>query len=115
MARGPKPFGKYWLLERIRWGGMAEVWRATPREGVDSVVAIKRMLPQIAAEPEMLGMFLDEARIVAQLSHPNIAQVYDLGRVDDDFYIAMEYLAGEDLRSIFAHSAALPAATAKGM
>jgi serine/threonine protein kinase len=101
----PTPFGKYLLLERIRWGGMAEIWRACPREGADGIVAIKRLLPRLAADPELLAMFINEARIAVQLAHPNIAQVFDLGRVGDDFYIAMEYVAGTDLRLVFQRSA----------
>jgi serine/threonine protein kinase len=100
----PVPFGQYVLLEPIKAGGMSEIWRARPESG-SSVVAIKRVLPQYAKDPDILGMFLDEARVAVQLSHPNIARVFDLGRVDDDLFLAMEYVPGSDLRAIFKRAA----------
>jgi eukaryotic-like serine/threonine-protein kinase len=97
------PFGKYVLLERINVGGMAEVFKAKTVgvEGFEKVVAIKRILPAVAADQEFIGMFIDEAKITAALSHANLAQTFDLGRVDDTYYIAMEYVPGKDLRAIF--------------
>ncbi len=101
MAWGPREFGDYILLERIGGGGMSELWRARPKSGPASIVAIKRIHAESAAEPQMLSMFLNEARIAAQLAHPNIAQVFDLGRVGDEPYLAMEYIAGVDLRAVY--------------
>lgn len=99
----PIPFGKYYLLERINVGGMAEVFKAKSYgiEGFEKIVAVKRILPNIAEDEEFVQMFLDEAKIAVQLTHANIAQVYDLGRVGDSYYIAMEYINGKDLRAIF--------------
>jgi TonB family protein len=95
-------FGQYTLLERIAVGGMAEVWKARMRgvEGFQKTVAIKRILPHMTDNAEFVGMFIDEAKLAAQLSHPNIVHIYDLGKMGRDYYIAMEYVDGKDLRSL---------------
>lgn len=100
------PFGEYRLLERVALGGMAEVWRARRRgvEGFQKTVAIKKILSHLTGSTDFITMFIDEAKLAAQLSHNNIIQIYDLGKVDDDFYIAMEYVEGKDLRTILASS-----------
>ncbi len=95
-----RPFGNYLLLDRISRGGMAEIWRARPRDGANAVVALKRMLPGSAENEELLRMFLEEAKLLAQLSHPNIARIFDSGKVGGEYYIALEYLAGKDLRTL---------------
>jgi serine/threonine protein kinase len=97
------PFGKYFLLERINVGGMAEVFKAKTVgvEGFEKIVAIKRILPSVAEDEEFIRMFVDEAKITSQLSHANLAQTFDLGKVNDAFYIAMEYVPGKDLRAAF--------------
>src|SRR5258706_1154918 len=64
------------------------------------MVVIKRILPQLATKSDFIEMFLDEARIAATLQHPNVVQMYDVGVVDGNYFIAMEYLFGEDLRSL---------------
>ena len=104
-------FGQYTLLEKIAVGGMAEVWKARMRgvEGFQKTVAIKKILPHMTDNSEFVGMFIDEAKLAAQLSHPNIVHIYDLGKIGRDFYIAMEYVDGKDLRSL------LNAARRKGM
>ena len=104
MARRLTPFGKYFLLERINVGGMAEVFKARTVgiEGFERIVAIKRILPSVAEDEEFIRMFVDEAKITSQLSHANLAQTFDLGKVDGAFYIAMEYVPGKDLRATFA-------------
>ncbi|MDB4984912.1 MAG: serine/threonine protein kinase [Myxococcaceae bacterium] len=93
------PFGKYLLLQRVSVGGMAEVFKALPANAdrIDQIVAIKRILPNIAEDQEFIGMFIDEARIAGQLHHPNICRIYELGRVNNDHYIAMQFLWGRDL------------------
>jgi TonB family protein len=95
-------FGQYTLLERIAVGGMAEVWKARMRgvEGFQKTVAIKRILPHMTDNAEFVGMFIDEAKLAAQLTHPNIVHIYDLGKIGRDYYIAMEYVDGRDLRSL---------------
>jgi serine/threonine protein kinase len=101
----PVPFGKYYLLERINVGGMAEVFKAKAFgvEGFERLLALKRILPNIAEDEEFITMFIDEAKIAVQLQHANIAQIFDLGKVDDSFFIALEYVHGKDLRAIFDH------------
>ncbi|HEX3131848.1 MAG TPA: serine/threonine-protein kinase [Thermoanaerobaculia bacterium] len=95
-------FGQYTLLEKIAAGGMAEVWKARMRgvEGFQKTVAIKKILPHMTDNSEFVGMFIDEAKLAAQLSHPNIVHIYDLGKIGRDYYIAMEYVEGKDLRSL---------------
>lgn len=95
-------FGKYTLLRHIATGGMAEIWLAeqTGPGGFAKELVIKRILPHLADDEQFIDMFLDEARLVAQLSHPNIAQIYELGQEDGEYYIAMEYIRGLDLAEL---------------
>jgi serine/threonine protein kinase/CheY-like chemotaxis protein len=95
-------FGQYTLLEKIAAGGMAEVWKARMRgvEGFQKTVAIKKILGHLNDDSEFVGMFIDEAKLAAQLSHPNIVHIYDFGKISRDYYIAMEYVEGKDLRSL---------------
>jgi len=94
--------GPYQLRERIALGGMAEVWKATVEtaDGVTKEVALKRPLSRYAADDDFRKMFIDEARLAAQVSHPNIAQIFDLGEADNRLYIAMEFLDGVNLRQL---------------
>jgi hypothetical protein len=98
----PIAFGKYTLLERISHGGMAEVFRAKTQgtAGFERIVAIKLLLPQVANDADFVTMLIDEAKIAGQLSHANIAQIFDLGQVDGRYYIVQEYVPGRDLRAI---------------
>ena len=100
MVKKPIPFGKYLLLERVNVGGMAEVFVAKAAGAGAGVVAVKKILPTMAEDVEFITMFLDEARISVRLSHPNVVSVFDLGKVDDSFFIAMEYISGRDLRTL---------------
>ncbi len=86
---------------------MAEVFKAKTFgvEGFERLVAVKRILPNIAEDEEFIAMFIDEAKIAVQLQHANIAQIFDLGKVEDSYFIALEYVHGKDLRSIFDRSA----------
>jgi serine/threonine protein kinase len=97
------PFGKYHLLERVNVGGMAEVYKAkmVGVEGFEKLLAIKRILPAIAADKDFIKMFIDEAKITVQLAHANIAQTFELGRLNETYYIAMEFVPGRDLRAMF--------------
>ena len=99
----PIPFGKYLLLDRVNIGGMAEVWRAKTfgAGGFERIVAIKRILPNIAEDEEFISMFLDEAKITVQLNNANIAQIYELDNKVGSYYIAMEYVSGKDMRAVF--------------
>jgi serine/threonine protein kinase len=95
-------FGRYFLLEKIATGGMAEVHRAVTHgvEGFRRTFVVKRILAENAASPAFIRMFCDEARISALLHHPNIVQVYDFGHVSGSYFLAMEYLLGKDLSSL---------------
>ena len=97
----PAVFGKYVLLERIGVGGMAEVFRARASGGDGRLVAIKRILPRVAEDPDFVRQFLDEARRAAQLSHASIAQIVDLGVVEGACYLALDHVHGRDVRGIF--------------
>ena len=98
----PKQFGKYQLLDKIAEGGMAELFRAklTGAQGFEKLIAIKRILPNLSGEENLLAAFIDEAKLAALLHHENIIQIYDFGSMDDQYFIAMEYLFGKDLRAI---------------
>jgi TonB family protein len=93
-------FGQYVLEEHIATGGMAQVYKARMLglEGFQKTVAIKRILPHLTSNEEFVKMFIDEAKLAAQLNHPNIIHIYDLGKIDRSYYIAMEYIEGCDLR-----------------
>lgn len=93
------PFGKYQLLERVAAGGMAEIWKA--RDAGGRLVAVKKILPNIAADKGFVEMFIDEANVTKQLNHPHIARIFELGEFQGSHFISMEYIAGRDLRSIF--------------
>ena len=102
----PTPFGqKYALLNHIKSGGMAAVWlgKMPVFGGIERLVAIKRILPHVAEDTEFISMFIDEAKITVQLSHPNICKIYELGQDLDarSYYIVMEYVHGRDLRALF--------------
>ncbi len=101
--KNPVKFGKYYLLDRISVGGMAEVFKAKSfgEAGFERLVAVKRILPSIAEDNEFIAMFVDEAKLAVQLTHPNIAQIFELGKVGDAYFIALEYVAGKDMRAIF--------------
>ncbi|MCU0702109.1 MAG: protein kinase, partial [Myxococcaceae bacterium] len=102
-------FGKYELLERIAAGGMAEIFRArySPAAGVVKPVVIKKILPHYAANRAFIAMFTNEARIVMGLSHGNIAQVFDFGDVEGDWYLAMELVDGQPLSKVVKRMRAL--------
>jgi TonB family protein len=103
---GPAPsgseFGQYVIEEHIATGGMADVYKARMMgmEGFQKTVAIKRIIANLTDSDEFVRMFIDEAKLAAQLNHNNIIHIYDLGKVDRSHYIAMEYIEGHDLRSI---------------
>lgn len=95
--------GDYELLERIGTGGMAEVYKArrAGEHGFERVLAVKRILPHLAEDEEFVAMFIDEAKIAVQLSHPNIAAVHDLGRIDGQCFLVLDYVHGRDLRLLW--------------
>ncbi|HEX8699771.1 MAG TPA: serine/threonine-protein kinase [Myxococcaceae bacterium] len=95
-------FGKYQLLDRIAVGGMAELFRArmTGAAGVSRPVVIKKILSHYAGNAAFVSMFINEARISVGLSHGNIAQVFDFGEVDGEYYLAMEWVHGQPLSRV---------------
>ncbi len=97
-----KDYGRYRLLKKLATGGMAEVFLAQQKglEGFEKLLVIKRILPHLADDQEFVSMFLNEARIAARFNHPNIVQIYDLGKEEDTYFIAMEFIHGEDLGRI---------------
>ena len=94
--------GKYQLLDRIGSGGMAEIHlaRVTGAAGFEKLVVVKRLLPDLAEEKEFVAQFIDEARLAATFSHANIVTTFDFGEADGNYYIAMEYVEGKNLRRI---------------
>ena len=102
MKAYPIQFGKYLLLERVNIGGMAEVFKAKTFgvQGFERFVAIKRILPSMSEDDEFINMFVDEARIAVQLSHSNVVQIYELAKFENQYYIAMEFVGGKDMRQV---------------
>lgn len=93
---------RYRVVEKLESGGMAEVFRAESEglQGFRKQVAIKRVLPHLSEKKKFIAMFLDEARLSAQLSHSNCVQVFDIGVGDNAFFIVMEYVDGANLKGI---------------
>ncbi len=104
------PFGRYRLLRRLARGGMAEVFlaRLHGAEGFERRVAIKRILPHLSDSEEFRAMFMDEARLAALLSHPNVVHIYDFGREGEHDYIAMEFVDGISLAQMIHWAAKRP-------
>jgi serine/threonine-protein kinase len=94
----PTTFGRFLLVERIAVGGMAEIFKAkqTGAHGFEKTLVIKRILPHLAADPEFLAMFIDEAKLQCALEHPKIVQVFEFGQADGQYYIALELVEGID-------------------
>lgn len=95
-------FGKYLLLEKLAVGGMAEVYLAKSSgvNGVNKLVAIKKILPQFSNNEEFVAMFKEEAKVAINLNHSNIVSIYDFGIENDQFYLVMEFVNGRNLRQI---------------
>jgi serine/threonine-protein kinase len=96
---GPQRLGQYRLVEQLAVGGMAEIYVATTAgvAGFEKRVALKVIHPNYSEDPDFVQMLIDEAKLAVQLQHANIVQTYDLGRVDEQYYIAMELIDGVDL------------------
>jgi serine/threonine-protein kinase len=103
-SRVGEAFGRYQLLGLLGQGGMGRLYIAERRgiQGFVKIVALKRIQPHLADSKQLREMFLNEARIAARLEHPNIVATYELGEVDGNYFISMEYLPGEDLSAIIA-------------
>jgi serine/threonine protein kinase len=106
MAAGEaKAQNRYRVIERLESGGMAEVFRgeAESLAGFKKAVAIKRVLPHLAQNEKFIRMFLDEARLCARLNHANIVQVFDIGHVENTYFIVMEFVDGVNLKAVIEH------------
>ncbi|MBN2695482.1 protein kinase [bacterium] len=97
-------FGKYNLLHKIATGGMAEIYMAefTSIEGFKKILVIKKILPEFSSNSKFISMFIEEAKIAVHFNHRNIVQVFDFGKIDGEYYIAMEYVDGFDLSRLYA-------------
>ncbi len=102
---------RYTILERVGGGGMADVYRAHDKL-LDRSVAVKVLRSQFTDDDEFVTRFRREAQAAARLSHPNIVNIYDVGRDDDSYYIVMEYISGETLKDRIVREGPLPVETA---
>ncbi|HWE29529.1 MAG TPA: serine/threonine-protein kinase [Polyangia bacterium] len=96
----PKVFGRYLLLKRLSRGGMGEIFLAKLGEiqGFEKLVIIKKILPHLVADQEFIKRFIDEAQVAIKLQHANVAPVFEVGKVDGEYFLAIEYIEGRDLR-----------------
>jgi len=97
-----KSLERYDVLDRIAVGGMAEVFlaKAYGAHGFEKTLAIKRILPELASDPEFAARFIAEAKVAVRLSHANVVQVFDFGRIGESLFIAMEFVDGLDLAAL---------------
>lgn len=105
----PQRFGRYLLIQKLATGGMAEIFLAklSGAAGFEKEIVLKKILPQWSSDHDFISMLIDEAKIVVQLNHPAIVQVYELAREGETYYIAMEYIHGVDLRKVISQLATL--------
>jgi serine/threonine protein kinase len=105
-AAAAEQFGPYLVYERLGVGGMATVHRALERgiEGFERIVALKRLLPHLAADASFIKSFVREAKLASLLNHVNIVQIFELGRVGSQYFISMEHIDGRDIRRILRHA-----------
>ena len=99
----PQVFGRYLLVQRLSRGGMGEIFLAKHGlAGFEKLAVIKKVLPHLAADAQFISRFVDEAQVAIKLQHVNVAQVFEVGRVGDEYFLALEYVEGRDLRRILA-------------
>ena len=95
----PQVFGRYLLVQRLSRGGMGEIFLAKHGlQGFEKLCVIKKVLPNLAEDQQFISRFVDEAQVAIKLQHVNIAQVFEVGRVGDEYFLAIEYVEGRDLR-----------------
>ena len=95
----PQVFGRYLLIQRLSRGGMGEIFLAKHGlAGFEKLAVIKKVLPHLAADAQFISRFVDEAQVAIKLQHVNVAQVFEVGRVGDEYFLALEYVEGRDLR-----------------
>ena len=99
--------GSYEIVRKLARGGMAELFlaRTVGPEGFAKLVVLKKILPNYAENPKFVRLFLDEAKLVAQMEHPHIAHVYDMGKAGNDFFFTMEFVHGQDARTVWRRTA----------
>ncbi len=96
--QAPVPFGPYTLIRRIGAGGMGEVFLAREEASAPPrALVVKKVLPHLSENRAFVGRFLDESKVVVRLNHPNIARVYAMGEVEDEYFLAMEYVQGKTI------------------
>ena len=102
MAFRARPFSRYYLIDKLAVGGMAEVYKAKlfSNHGFEMLLVLKKILPHLSANEEFVQMFVDEAKITVELRHQNIVQVFDFGCYDENYFIAMECVDGKDLKTL---------------
>lgn len=99
----PQVFGRYLLVQRLSRGGMGEIFLAKHGlTGFEKLAVIKKVLPHLAADQQFISRFVDEAQVAIKLQHVNVAQVFEVGRVGDEYFLALEYVEGRDLRRTLA-------------
>src|SRR4029079_15231318 len=99
----PQVFGRYLLVQRLSRGGMGEIFLAKHGlAGFEKLAVIKKVLPHLAADEQFISRFVDEAQVAIKLSHVNVAQVFEVGRVGDEYLLALEFIDGRDLRRTLA-------------
>ncbi|HEX9102465.1 MAG TPA: serine/threonine-protein kinase, partial [Polyangia bacterium] len=101
-ARSPSRYGSYEIVGPLATGGMADLFLARRRgpSGFETLAVVKRIRPHLAANQDFVRLFLDEARLAAQLRHPNVVSVYDAGQERGEYFFVMEYVHGRDLRAL---------------
>ncbi len=107
-TRLPRVFGRYLLLQRLSRGGMGEIFLAKLGEiqGFEKLVIIKKVLPHLVADDEFIKRFIDEAKLAIKLQHVNVGAVFEVGKVDDEYFLVIEYIEGRDLRRVIAQQRA---------
>ncbi|MBA3821825.1 MAG: serine/threonine protein kinase, partial [Deltaproteobacteria bacterium] len=99
----PQVFGRYLLIQRLSRGGMGEIFLAKHGlTGFEKLAVIKKVLPHLAADEQFISRFVDEAQVAIKLQHVNVAQVFEVGRCGDEYFLALEYVEGRDLRRTLA-------------
>jgi serine/threonine protein kinase len=98
----PEAFGKYFLVDRVAMGGMAEIFKAKSfsHGGFENLLVIKRILAHLSDNEQFVRMFMDEAKVSALLQHNNVVRIFDFGKIRENYFIAMECVEGKDVKLI---------------
>lgn len=99
----PIPFGRYCIFKKINKGGMAEIFLSRSTDKRVGVCVLKMLLPELSNKDNFIHMFITEGKIGKLMNHPNVVRSYELGRVQDKYFIAMEYITGKDLHHLMKH------------